>query len=36
MQYKTIEIQIPVTMEAYIVDETEDAVMQRNALLLYP
>ena len=36
MTYKTVEIQIPEAMEPYIVNESKDVALQRNALLLYP
>ena len=36
MSYTTVEIQVPEAMKPYIVNQNGDAVLQRNALLLYP
>ncbi len=32
----TVQIQIPEAMKPYVTNETADAALQRNALLLYP
>lgn len=32
----TVQIQVPEAMKPYITNETADAALQRNALLLYP
>lgn len=38
MSFTTVEIQIPEEMEPYVVmkNADDDAILQRNALLLYP
>ena len=36
MLYKTVQIQVPEAMEQYIINDNTEAMLQRNALLLYP
>ncbi|MFR8171891.1 MAG: UPF0175 family protein [Marvinbryantia sp.] len=36
MAYTTVEIQVPEAMKPYVADRTEEATLERNALLLYP
>ena len=36
MSYTTVEIKVPEAMEPYIVNDSENDTLQRNALLLYP
>lgn len=36
MSYTTVEIQVPEAMKPYIANQNAGAVLQRNALMLYP